>query len=166
MDFWQHSGYQLLERAADGHLLVTDDYLRLYYARPELAPVEESCSAERHLHAALLEAPRRVVSDAFRNIDVIMTPSIAALSWPADIAYPETIDGRKVGPRGHAVFTGWVNACGHPAVNLPADPASNGLPIGFQMVGGFGSDAALMKLAAAYEQAANWHDRWPELALG
>src|SRR5690606_21499391 len=64
MDFWQHSGYQLLERAADGHLLVTDDYLRLYYARPELAPVAESCAAERHLHAALLEAPRRAVGEA------------------------------------------------------------------------------------------------------
>lgn len=64
MDFWQHSGYQLLERASDGHLLVTDDYLRLYYERPELAPVAESCAAERRLHAALLEMPRRAVSDA------------------------------------------------------------------------------------------------------
>ncbi len=64
MDFWQHCGYHLLERASDGHLLVTDDYLRLYYARPELAPVAESCAAERDLHASLLEAPRRAVSDA------------------------------------------------------------------------------------------------------
>ena len=50
MDFWQHCGYHLLERAEDGHLRVTDDYLRLYYERPELAPVAESCAAERHLH--------------------------------------------------------------------------------------------------------------------
>jgi len=35
MDFWQHCGYQLLDRAPDGRLLVTDDYLRLYYTRPE-----------------------------------------------------------------------------------------------------------------------------------
>lgn len=63
MDFWQHSGYQLLERAADGHLLVTDDYLRLYFTRPELAPVAESCAAEQRLHAALLETPRRAVSE-------------------------------------------------------------------------------------------------------
>lgn len=64
MDFWQHSGYHLLERASDGHLLVTDDYLRLYFARPELAPVAESCANELRLHAALLDAPRRPVSDA------------------------------------------------------------------------------------------------------
>ncbi len=64
MDFWQHSGYHLLERAADGHLRVTDDYLRLYYERPELAPVAESCAAERALHQALLDDPRRVVADS------------------------------------------------------------------------------------------------------
>lgn len=63
MDFWQHCGYHLLDRAADGHLVVTDDYLRLYYTRPELAPVEESCAAERQLHQSLLEAPRRPVAE-------------------------------------------------------------------------------------------------------
>jgi hypothetical protein len=64
MDFWQRCGYHQLDRAPDGRLLVTDDYLRLYYARPELAPVAESCAAERHLHEALLETPRRPVSEA------------------------------------------------------------------------------------------------------
>lgn len=63
MDFWQHCGYHLLDRASDGHLLVTDDYLRMYYARPELAPVAESCAAERDLHQSLLDAPRRAVSE-------------------------------------------------------------------------------------------------------
>jgi hypothetical protein len=64
MDFWQHCGYHLLERATDGHLVVTDDYLRFYYSRPELAPVEESCAVERGLHQALLDSPRRPVTDA------------------------------------------------------------------------------------------------------
>jgi hypothetical protein len=62
-DFWPSSGYRLLERSAEGRLLVTDDYLRSYYLRPELAPVEESCAAERALHATMLELPRRVVRD-------------------------------------------------------------------------------------------------------
>lgn len=63
-DFWTHCGYSLLTRRADGRLVVTDDYLRLYYARPELAPVAESCAAERALHAALLDSPRREVAPA------------------------------------------------------------------------------------------------------
>ena len=63
-DFWQSCGYNLLRRADDGRLVVTDDYLRLYYARPELAPVAESCGAERAMHAALVQDPRRDVADA------------------------------------------------------------------------------------------------------
>ena len=47
-DFWRSCGYSLLERGADWRLSVTDDYLRAYFARPELAPVEESCAGERH----------------------------------------------------------------------------------------------------------------------
>jgi hypothetical protein len=43
---------------------VTDDFLRAYYLRPELHPVEESGPAERALHAALMEAPQRPVSEA------------------------------------------------------------------------------------------------------
>jgi hypothetical protein len=63
-DFWQSCGYHLLRRGADGRLTVTDDYLRLYYSRPELAPVAESCAAERVLHTALMDQPRRPVTEA------------------------------------------------------------------------------------------------------
>ena len=63
-NFWQNSGYSLLKRDASGHLTVTDDFLRAYLARPEIAPVDESCAKERALHAALLETPKRAVSDA------------------------------------------------------------------------------------------------------
>ena len=61
-DFWPRCGYNLLRKGADGRLLVTDDYLRLYYARPELAPLPESSEAERALHLSLVEHPRRAVS--------------------------------------------------------------------------------------------------------
>ena len=63
-DFWRNSGFHLLERDAAGRLRVTDDFLRAYYLRPELHPVEESCDAERQLHASLMAAPRRAVADA------------------------------------------------------------------------------------------------------
>lgn len=62
-NFWQNSGYPLLKHDASGHLTVTDDFLRAYMARPEVAPVEESCARERALHAELLETPRRPVTD-------------------------------------------------------------------------------------------------------
>jgi hypothetical protein len=63
-DFWLHSGYHLADRDAAGKLLVSDDLLRAWWARPEVMPVEESCAAERALHAALLAEPRRPVAAA------------------------------------------------------------------------------------------------------
>ena len=57
-DFWPNCGFHLLERDEAGHLAVTDDYLRAYLKRPELAPVEESCEAERALHRQLMDDPR------------------------------------------------------------------------------------------------------------
>ncbi len=66
-NFWQNSGYHLLTPDANGQLTVTDDFLRAYFNRPEVAPVEESCDKERALHAALLSEPKRVVSTAEIN---------------------------------------------------------------------------------------------------
>jgi len=43
---------------------VTDDWLRAYLFRPELAPVEESCAAEHALHESLAEDPRAIIDDA------------------------------------------------------------------------------------------------------
>ncbi len=61
-DFWPSCGYRLLTVGGDGRLTVTDDFLRSFLARPELAPIRESCAAELALHDALLAEPRRVVA--------------------------------------------------------------------------------------------------------
>lgn len=62
-DFWPNSGYHLLARDDAGHLAVTDEFLRAYLQRPEIAPIEESCDAERALHGALMANPREAVGD-------------------------------------------------------------------------------------------------------
>jgi hypothetical protein len=63
-DFWPSCGYHLLTKDADGRLQVTDDYLRLYYQRPELLPPPEAQADERALHASLLDTPRREVAES------------------------------------------------------------------------------------------------------
>jgi len=63
-DFWRSCGYRLLTVGSDGRLTVTDDFLRSYLLRPELAPVRESSPGELALHDALLAHPRRAVGDA------------------------------------------------------------------------------------------------------
>jgi hypothetical protein len=61
-DFWLSCGHHLLDRDENGWLLVTDEFIKTYLARPEITPPPEACAAERALHEQLLAAPRRPVS--------------------------------------------------------------------------------------------------------
>jgi hypothetical protein len=69
-DFWRSSGYRLLAQGPDGNLHPTDDFLRSFLVRPELAPIPESCAGELRLHDALMADPRRAVgADALAGVD-------------------------------------------------------------------------------------------------
>jgi hypothetical protein len=61
-DFWLSCGHHLLDRDEGGGLVVTDEFLKAYLARPELAPPADACVVERTLHAALLTNPHRPVA--------------------------------------------------------------------------------------------------------
>jgi Family of unknown function (DUF6352) len=60
-DFWRSSGYRLLMPDASGRLPVSDDFLRAFWLRPEVAPVAESCAEELALHDSLMADPRLAV---------------------------------------------------------------------------------------------------------
>ncbi len=70
---WTPCGFDHLTRDGRGWLIPTEDYWRLWLQRPELALVEESCAAERALHASLMDTPTRTVGqpelDAFEDDD-------------------------------------------------------------------------------------------------
>src|SRR5215472_3603043 len=61
-DFWITCGHHLLDHNASGGLVVTDEFLKAYFARPELMPPDDACEVERRLHRELLADPRRVVA--------------------------------------------------------------------------------------------------------
>jgi aspartyl-tRNA(Asn)/glutamyl-tRNA(Gln) amidotransferase subunit A len=55
------------------------------------------------------------------------------------------------------------NTYGLPAVTVSCGFAKNGLPIGLQIVGPPWREAAVLRLAHAYEQETEWHTRRPAL---
>ncbi len=103
----------------------------------------------------LYEAMIRIFAlrEAVRGLwgyDAVLMPTAAAMPWPADQAYPPMIDGLPVGPRGHAVYTGWVNAAGLPALAFPA-AREGAMPVGMQLIGDMGAEPLLLGLAATLD---------------
>jgi aspartyl-tRNA(Asn)/glutamyl-tRNA(Gln) amidotransferase subunit A len=97
--------------------------------------------------AAATEA-RRLAAGLFSRFDLLLCPAIAALAWPAAEVFPPSIDGRPVGPRGHAVFTGWMNVAGLPAATVPLAMTADAGGIGAQIVAGRGRDRDLLAFIA------------------
>lgn len=64
MTFWKSAGFHLVTRNENGWLTVTPDYLRAYYTRPEIHPVDESCPAEHALFEKLMADPFAAVEPA------------------------------------------------------------------------------------------------------
>jgi hypothetical protein len=91
-DFWLSCGHHLLDRDDGGGLLVTDEFLKAYLARPELAPPQNACVAERSLHAALLSDPRRPV--AASEIAAVADAD-ARENWTVMIAFRDHLVGHK-----------------------------------------------------------------------
>ena len=87
-DFWISSGHHLLDRDQGGGLQVTDEFLKLYLARPEMIPPAEACTVERTLHAALLADPRMPVSSS--DIAAIADPD-ARENWQLLVAFRDRL---------------------------------------------------------------------------
>jgi hypothetical protein len=87
-DFWTSSGHHLLDRGPDGGLHVTDEFLKLYLARPELIPPAEACAVERTLHSAPMADPRIPVSAS--DIDAIADTD-ARENWKLMIAFRDRL---------------------------------------------------------------------------
>jgi hypothetical protein len=91
-DFWLYCGHHLLDRDAGGGLVATDEFLKVYLARPELSPPPEACAAERALHTSLLAEPRRVVTAL--EIAAIADPD-ARENWQVMLAFRDYLTGHR-----------------------------------------------------------------------
>lgn len=106
-DFWLSSGHHLLDHDADGHLVLTDEFLRVYLARPEVIPPDDACDAERALYIKLAGEPRLAVTageisairdrDARENWRLLVSFRDALLAAPTlEAAYLSLVRARTV----------------------------------------------------------------------
>ncbi len=91
-DFWLSCGHHLLDRDAGGGLVLTDEFLKAYLARPEIVPPAEACDSERALHRTLLTDPRQPVGPA--RIAAIADAD-ARENWQLMIAFRDHLVGHR-----------------------------------------------------------------------
>jgi amidase len=61
-------------------------------------------------------------------------------------------------------FTAPFDMSGHPTLTLPGGKTSDGLPVGFQIVGRSMDEALILRAGYAFQQATSWHRRRPPIA--
>lgn len=100
----------------------------------------------------------------FDKYDLLLTLTAPIPPFLAEVKFPTEIAGKPMeNYLDWAMLTYAITMTGHPAVSVPCGWTENGLPIGVQMVGKHHGEAALLRAAAAFEQAAPWADKRPSL---
>lgn len=99
------------------------------------------------------DACARAVAQFFTAYDYLLTPTTACVSWPVEQVYPQVIENREVGPRGHAAFTPLFNLALVPGISIPCGSGRDGLPVGLQIVAPRLHDRPLLAMAQRAEAA-------------
>jgi aspartyl-tRNA(Asn)/glutamyl-tRNA(Gln) amidotransferase subunit A len=109
----------------------------------------------------------RMVQGWFERADYVVTPTLSRTALPIeqDLFEPIEIDGVVAGElrRNWFPYTMPFNITGHPAITLCCGHASDGLPVGLQILGRFRDEASILRAAALYEASERWLERWPDL---
>lgn len=89
-----------------------------------------------------------------RDYDVLALPTVQVAPFPVEAEWVTSING--VPQRN---YIDWMRSCSritvtaHPAVSVPAGFTADGLPVGLQLAGRYGSDEQLLSIAGAVGQA-------------
>jgi len=103
---------------------------------------------------------RRAAPQIFKDIDVFVTPTspVPPFAIAELLGDLNTLRAKEVQMLRN---TRPLNALGLPTISVPCGFTSAGLPIGMQITGPPGGEAVVVRLAYAYEQQTEWHNRHP-----
>ena len=101
---------------------------------------------------------------AFESADVLVLPTTPITAAP--IAEAELAASGRATSMSLPLtrLTNPFNLTGCPAISVPCGLAGGRLPVGLQIVGRRGDEAGVLRVAAAYEAATEWHPLRPPIA--
>ena len=131
-----------------------------------LAEAGRATSATAYVHAIeASQAWARGVAAWWEDHDVLLTPMVAAPTPELGFLAPGVDPGEAFGRMGSlATFSMPFNVTGQPAISLPLHHGADGLPIGVQLVAGYGREDVLIRVAGQLEAACPWAARRPPVS--
>ena len=148
-----------------------------------LAAAGRTFSAAEHVAALdTMRAWSRQVGPFFERYDLLLTPTVGQPPVRVGALQPKPLEAlgirlagglgsrrlldlmfAEIGDRSFEAtgFTMPWNQTGQPAASVPVRWTADGLPLGAQLVGRFGDEATLFRVAAEFEVARPWAGRTP-----
>jgi len=99
----------------------------------------------------------RDFAEAFAKCDVIAGPVAPSVAF--DIGAK---DKDPVQMYLEDLYTIPINLAGLPGLSIPCGFGAKGRPVGLQIVGNYWSEALMLRVAHAYQQATDWHAKSPK----
>lgn len=104
----------------------------------------------------------RQLARLFRKVDIIALPTAQVWPFPVEWRWPQIVGGKPAD-----TYHRWmeivvpVSLAGLPCLSVPVGFGASGLPMGMQLAGPTGADAAVLRLGQAWHQATDWPGRRP-----
>ena len=103
---------------------------------------------------------RKQILDALEKVDVLVLPTGPVTAPPVEsVPGVQSKEHALTGLAGRISFTGPFNLAGTPAISVSCGFSSAGMPMGLQIVGRPFAEETVLKVAHAYEQNTDWHNR-------
>ncbi len=139
------------------HIDYLDHNNKIRFLTGSIIPAQAYYKAQK-LRAML----RQQILDALDKVDVLVLPT-----GPVTAPLVESVPGIQSkehalnGLAGRISFTGPFNLANTPALSVPCGFSAAGMPMGLQIVGRPFAEEMVFKVAHAYEQNTDWHNRRP-----
>ena len=147
----------LHRRVFEPHIDYLDHNNKIRFLTGSSIPAQAYYKAQK-LRAVL----RQQILDALEKVDVLVLPTGPVTAPPVEsLPGIQSKEHALTGLAGRISFTGPFNLAGTPALSVPCGFSQAGMPMGLQIVGRPFAEEMVFKVAHAYEQSTDWHNRRP-----